>query len=444
MYFYPEAQYKYDSYGNIISSTFACIDDVNEKKWVTSNSYEYDKNRISKVQIPGGTKAEYTFYDDGKLKSVTYPALSDGSILKSEYTYDGLSRLKTLVNKKGTSVLSSYSYTYDSNGNILTANESVGNNTNNTTYSYDKLNRITSVIGTKNADSYYEYDYRGNRKVNFEQTDFLSENSASYRYDMLENMCYSKTGNNTTVIKYGTNGYRYVKRENSELPEYYIYDQQGRLQTEVTFVNATVNDTKQIIMYPKYQYIWGPDKVLAQFDVLNNATYYYLYNGHGDVIQIVDTDGNIVNSYDYDVWGNFISKDETIHNPFTYFGQTYDEATGLYYLRARYYDPTTGRFTQQDSAEDGYNWYVYGNQNPVLYVDPTGEIAVADDAAIIIIAGAAAAASIIYMAEHRKKGTTNPANRAKHERGQKRKQDDSFGGEKGDARRTPRKDKRKR
>ena len=219
MYFYPEAQYKYDSYGNIISSTFTCIDDVNEKKWVTSNSYEYDKNRISKVQIPSGTKAEYTFYDDGKLKSVTYPALSDGSILKSEYTYDGLSRLKTLVNKKGTSVLSSYSYTYDRNGNILTANESVGNNTNNTTYSYDKLNRITSVIGTKNADSYYEYDYRGNRKVNFEQTDFLSENSASYRYDMLENMCYSKTGNNTTVIKYGTNGYRYVKRENSELPE---------------------------------------------------------------------------------------------------------------------------------------------------------------------------------------------------------------------------------
>lgn len=374
VYFYPEAQYKYDSYGNITSSTFACIDDVNEKKWVTSNSYEYVKNRISKVQIPDGTKVEYTFYDDGKLKSVTYPTLSDGSVLKSEYAYDGLSRLKTLINKKGTSVLSSCNYTYDSNGNILTANESsVGNNTDNTTYSYDNLNRITKIIGTKNADSYYEYDYRGNRKANFEQTDFLSENSASYRYDMLENMCYSKTDNNTTAIKYGTNGYRYVKQENSELPEYYIYDRQCRLQTEVTFVNATVNGTKQIIMYPKYQYIWGPDKVLAQFDALNNAIYYYLYNGHGDVIQIVDTDGNIVNSYDYDVWGNFISKDETIHNPFTYFGQTYDKATGLYYLRSRYYDPTTGRFTQQDPAEDGYNWYVYGNQNPVLYIDPTGE-----------------------------------------------------------------------
>ena len=44
----------------------------------------------------------------------------------------------------------------------------------------------------------------------------------------------------------------------------------------------------------------------------------------------------------------------------------------MYYLRARYYDPTTGRFTQQDPAEDGYNWYVYGNQNPAMFVDFNG------------------------------------------------------------------------
>ena len=72
------------------------------------------------------------------------------------------------------------------------------------------------------------------------------------------------------------------------------------------------------------------------------------------------------------MWGNFLKREETIANHFTYFGQTYDEETGLYYLRARYYDPTTGRFTQQDTAEDGYNWYVYGNNNPVMFVDPSG------------------------------------------------------------------------
>ena len=138
-------------------------------------------------------------------------------------------------------------------------------------------------------------------------------------------------------------------------------------------------------MYPIIQYIWGPDRVLAQIDVLADETYYYLYNGHGDVVQIVDTSGAIKNTYDYDVWGNFITKQETIDNHFTYFGQTYDETTGLYYLRARYYDPTTGRFTQQDPAEDGYNWYVYGNQNPVVYADLTGESTLVASAALIAL-----------------------------------------------------------
>ena len=64
---------------------------------------------------------------------------------------------------------------------------------------------------------------------------------------------------------------------------------------------------------------------------MTDDSYYYLYNGHGDVVQIVDTSGAIKNTYDYDVWGNFITKQETIDNHFTYFGQTYDETTGLYY-----------------------------------------------------------------------------------------------------------------
>ena len=139
------------------------------------------------------------------------------------------------------------------------------------------------------------------------------------------------------------------------------------------------------VMYPVTQYIWGPDRVLAKIEAVTGNIYYYLYNGHGDVVQIVDTSGNIVNRYDYDVWGNFLKKEETIENNFTYFCQTYDETTGMYYLRARYYDPTTGRFTQQDSAEDGYNWYVYGNQNPVVYADWTGEEPVTITTALVLL-----------------------------------------------------------
>ena len=384
--FNPYVYYQYDSTGNIISAYHGIVDNVNNTIWGATTHYEYNKNRLSKVQIDGArtrntadsVNVSYEYYDDGKLKSVTYPALTDGSILKSEYVYDGLSRLTSLTNYKGTEVLSSYAYTYDSNGNILSTTENVGATQNSVAYTYDKLNRIASVAGTKGADSYYEYDARGNRKANFEQIDFLSEESAIFIYDSEDRLDRSQVGDNTTYFEYSSNGYRYFKKENSSYPEYYVYDPKGRLQAIAVAATLSMTDGSSLsVMFPVIHYIWGLDRVLAKIDKTTNKGYYYLYNGHGDVVQIVDTSGAVKNTYDYDVWGNFLKKEETIENHFTYFGQTYDETTGLYYLRARYYDPTTGRFTQQDTAEDGYNWYIYGNNNPILYGDINGEVAIA-------------------------------------------------------------------
>ena len=383
VYFNPYMYYQYDSTGNIISALHGIADNTNGTIWGATTHYEYDKNRLSKVQIDGAetrntsnsANVTYEYYDDGKLKSVTYPTLTDGTVIKSEYVYDGLSRLTSLTNYKGTEVLSSYLYTYDSNGNILTTTETVGATQNSVTYTYDKLNRIASVAGTKGADSYYEYDARGNRKANFEQIDFLSEESATFVYDAEDKLVQSQVGNDTTYFEYSSNGYRYFKKENSSYPEYYIYDPEGRLQAIAAASILSNGETTISVMFPITHYIWGPDRVLAKIDKITNTSYYYLYNGHGDVVQIVDTSGAIKNTYDYDVWGNFLKKEETIENHFTYFGQTYDETTGLYYLRARYYDPTIGRFTQQDPAEDGYNWYVYCNNIPINKIDPYGTAA---------------------------------------------------------------------
>ncbi len=374
-------EYNYDSEGNILLARYG-NKSATDTLLGFSTHYEYNKNRISKVQLDGNNikntsdsvNAVYEFYDDGKLKSISYPLLSDNTILKSVYTYDKLSRLTSLVNYKGESILSGYSYTYDNNGNILSVEETVLQEENTTNYTYDELNRISTVSGTKGADSYYEYDARGNRNANFELMDFLSEETVEYEYNAEDKLIYSKVGNDEVNIEYSSNGYRYFKQENTTYPEYYIYDEQGKLQGISKVVNVTTSSGTQTVMYPVTQYIWGPDRVLAKIDKTTNKSYYYLYNGHGDVVQIVDTSGAVKNTYDYDVWGNFLKKEETIENHFTYFGQTYDETTGLYYLRARYYDPTTGRFTQQDPAEDGYNWYVYGNNNPIKYVDTSGEV----------------------------------------------------------------------
>ena len=101
------------------------------------------------------------------------------------------------------------------------------------------------------------------------------------------------------------------------------------------------------------------------------TNYYYLYNGHGDVTQVVDQNGNIVNSYTYDEWGNILSKQEQMSNPLKYAGEYYDEESGLYYLRARYYDPTIGRFISMNSYEGeitnplSLNLYTYVENDPL-------------------------------------------------------------------------------
>ena len=76
--------------------------------------------------------------------------------------------------------------------------------------------------------------------------------------------------------------------------------------------------------------------------------------------------------YTYDAYGNAISDNGEDDNPYRYCGENYDEETGLYYLRARYYDPSIGRFMSEDPAQDGLNWYVYCGNNPVMHIDPLG------------------------------------------------------------------------
>jgi RHS repeat-associated protein len=88
---------------------------------------------------------------------------------------------------------------------------------------------------------------------------------------------------------------------------------------------------------------------------------------------MVDEDGNVENSYQYDTWGNLENSSfENTPQPIKYAGEYFDNETGLYYLRARYYDPKTGRFTQEDPVRSGNNWYIYAMNNPVNRIDPLG------------------------------------------------------------------------
>ena len=99
---------------------------------------------------------------------------------------------------------------------------------------------------------------------------------------------------------------------------------------------------------------------------------YYLYNAHGDVVQLTNASGTVTKAYDYDAFGVEQNPDTNDTNPWRYCGEYWDKETGTYYLRARYYAPGTGRFTQEDPAGAGLNWYTYCAGSPIAFIDPTG------------------------------------------------------------------------
>jgi RHS repeat-associated protein len=105
---------------------------------------------------------------------------------------------------------------------------------------------------------------------------------------------------------------------------------------------------------------------------------FYGYDGHGNVRFLTSTPATVTDSYDYDAFGMSVKSSGTTANNYLYSGERYDSSCGLYDLRARYYDPATGRFWAKDPVEGEVdfpltlNSYLYALGDPVDRVDPTG------------------------------------------------------------------------
>ncbi|WP_322922120.1 RHS repeat-associated core domain-containing protein [Paenibacillus campi] len=156
----------------------------------------------------------------------------------------------------------------------------------------------------------------------------------------------------------------------------YISNGAGKVIFEASTDTGTSDSSPSTT--PAYtEYIRG-DRVLLKKQPGSAKLYYYLYNGHGDVIGMLNDDGSVANTYDYDAFGTLTQQQEKTENAFKYAGEYLDAETGLYDLNARYYDPSMGRFINQDTHEGqinnplSQNVYTYVQNNPLIYVDPTG------------------------------------------------------------------------
>jgi RHS repeat-associated protein len=126
----------------------------------------------------------------------------------------------------------------------------------------------------------------------------------------------------------------------------------------------------------KYLYGPGVDEPICMIEATASyaGTYYYHLDGLGSVVALTNSSGNTVEVYEYDVYGRVGASDPNHPNRFMFTGREFDKETGLYYYRARYYNPQIGRFLQTDPAGygDGMNWYAYCRNCPVGRVDPSG------------------------------------------------------------------------
>jgi RHS repeat-associated protein len=290
-----------------------------------------------------------------------------------EYSYDQLYRLtqeKITDPVAGNKVID---YKFDPVGNRLERIDSVEGTT---TYTYDANDRLLEeVLGGKVTQ--YQYDAEGNLTAKVEN----GQTQAEYEWNAKgELVAVEVTENGETgriEFEYDHQGIRVAIKQNGEETRFLIdKNQQEYAQViEEYQVNGTVDKS----------YVHGID--LISQENANGRTYYQV-DGLGSTRLLTDNNGAIVVEYDYDAYGNLTRKVGDADNNYLFAGEQFDEAVDGYYLRARYYDPATGRFVSTDPFE-GYNNqpvtlhdYLYGNVNPVIFVDPSGAISLPSYASI--------------------------------------------------------------
>jgi RHS repeat-associated protein len=177
-------------------------------------------------------------------------------------------------------------------------------------------------------------------------------------------------GVGTTTFRYDPFGRR-IQKSGPLGTTNYLYEGRDFGISGANVIGEVDNSGNVLARYASTQSL-GVDQPLAQFR--SGTTSYYEQDGLGSVTTLSTTSGTIANTYAYDSFGHLTASTGTITNPFQYTGRDYDPETGLQYYRTRYFDPTIGRFINEDMAhfEGGLNFYRYVKNSPTRFLDPFG------------------------------------------------------------------------
>ena len=403
--------YEYDAKGNMTTVS----DSLNNSKVMARYTYDSNDN-LSSVTYGNGTSTSYTYNkgnmiekvinnnaDNTQMSIYSYDYYLDGNVSKQNrngvkcyYDYDEFSRIIDEDYDR-----EEIDYFYDAAGNRTLKKICDDNGDTDVNYTYDLNNRLleesTDYYAKNETDvTKYVYDNNGNqiKKIGYitkgvngsPSQDLVSENELNNTYEIYKynefNEMTSFESNKESKWEYAylPNGLRYRKSNASNFDRY-VWDRNGNIIAEM---NGEGNLTNK--------YVRG-NKLISK-----DGNEYFGYDGHGSVVNISNESGKSIKSYDYDAFGVELNRDVNDTNLFRYCGEQYDNETDSIYLRARYYNPSLGRFTTEDTywnssnriygdkeykeGEIKYpdykaiiqseNLYIYCINNPTCYLDITG------------------------------------------------------------------------
>ena len=399
-------QFTFDNMGRLTgtSTQYAFL---TSRTFTTGYGYDAASNRNGFTDPEGGSTT-YGYDTLNRLQTLTPPAaISGGNFgfgydvlsrrtsltrpngVNTSYGYDNLSRLLSVTHALSGATLDGVVYTVDNAGNRLTRAPQPSGTAS--TYGYDNIYELQSVTQGGSTTESYTYDPVGNRLTSLGSSswsyntsnELTSRPSYSYTYDMNGNTQTTVGPSGTTMYNWDfENRLTSVTLPGSGGTVSFAYDPFGRRIKKVSSAGTSIyaydgdnlieETNSSGVAVARYSQGLNIDEPLAM--LRSGATSYYEADGLGSLTSLSNTSGSLANTYTYDSFGNLVASSGSIANSFRYTGREFDPETSLYYYRARYYDPASGRFVNEDllGFRAGPNFYQYALSNPVTFDDPTG------------------------------------------------------------------------